>query len=94
MEIKSIYGIALIFLICHLVIFAKDYKGGEFRTIDAYTYGRFEVRYKASAGSGQTSTFFTYHDYTSGGSNNWNEVDIEILGRYTDDIQFNIITPR
>ena len=93
MEIKSIYGIALIFLICHLVIFAKDYKGGEFRTIDAYTYGRFEVRYKASAGSGQTSTFFTYHDYTSGGSNNWNEIDIEILGRYTDDVQFNTITP-
>lgn len=72
---------------------AKDYKGAELRTQATFTYGRFEVNYKASYGAGQTSTFFTYHELGSGGLDEWNELDIEILGRYTDDIQFNPITP-
>jgi len=93
MEMKSVYEIALIFLISHLVIFAKDYKGAELRTKATVTYGRFEVNYKASYGAGQTSTFFTYHELGSAGVDEWNELDIEILGRYTDDVQFNPITP-
>jgi len=71
---------------------AKPYRGAELRTIDSYTYGRFEVRYKAAAGAGQTSTFFTYYDGPNA-FENWNELDIEILGRYPDDVQFNAITP-
>lgn len=70
---------------------AKDFKGAELRTYAAYTYGRFEVNYRASFGAGQTSTFFTYHEL-SGGIDDWNEIDIEMLGRYTNDIQFNTIT--
>lgn len=71
---------------------AKPYRGAELRTLESYTYGRFEVRYKAAAGAGQTSTFFTYYDGPNA-YENWNELDIEILGRYPDDVQFNAITP-
>jgi len=71
----------------------KDFAGAEYRTKEAFTYGRFEVRYKSSAGAGQTSTFFTYHELGSEGTAAWNEIDIEILGRYDNDVQFNPITP-
>ena len=90
---KYLYFILAISMLLPLYVSAKQYKGGELRTKESYTYGRFEVCYKSSAGCGQTSTFFTYHDFTSDWINNWNELDIEILGRYTDDIQFNAITP-
>ncbi|MCF7805715.1 MAG: family 16 glycosylhydrolase [Candidatus Marinimicrobia bacterium] len=78
-----------IILILAVTLEAKPYRGAELRTNEAYTYGRFAVRYQSAPGAGQTSTFFTYHD----GGIEWNEIDIEILGRYTDDIQFNAITP-
>ena len=38
------------------------------------------------------SSFFTYYD-GGGGIGNWNEIDIEIMGRYFDNAQFNTITP-
>ena len=71
---------------------AKNYKGAEYRTIESLLYGRFEVRYKASLGSGHTSTFFTYNDIDP--LDQWNEIDIEIINRYPNDIQFNTITPK
>jgi beta-glucanase (GH16 family) len=77
-------------LLCPLMVAAKNYKGAELRTKVAYTYGRFEVRLKAAQREGVVSSFFTYHD--GGGSADWNEIDLEILGRYTDDVQFNTIT--
>ncbi len=69
----------------------KDYKGAEFRTKQSFLYGRFEVRMKSAFRDGMLSSFFTYHEF-SGGIENWNEIDIEILGRYPNDIQFNTIT--
>lgn len=90
---KNLYRKLFLALICLcLPLLAKTYKGAEFRTKAAYTYGRFEVRYKATKGGGQTATFFTYHELEIG-INDWNEIDIEILGRYHDDVQFNTITP-
>ena len=80
-------------LILPVMLTAKDFKGAELRTKLAYTYGRFEVNYQSSRGAGQTSTFFTYHELGSGGLHEWNELDIEILGRYENDVQFNSITP-
>ena len=68
---------------------AKTYKGAELRTKDSYKWGRFEVRMKSAAREGMLSSFFTYNDLNG----IWNEIDIEILGRYPDDIQFNTITP-
>jgi len=87
------FRLILVLIFMTGLIFTKNYKGAEYRTKASYTYGRFEVNYKASYGAGQTSTFFTYHELGSQGINEWNELDIEMLGRYTDDIQFNPITP-
>lgn len=83
----------ILFLILPVFVYGKDFRGAELRTKSSYIYGRFEVNYKASYGAGQTATFFTYHELGSGGISEWNELDIEILGRYTDDVQFNPITP-
>ncbi|MBI2429944.1 MAG: family 16 glycosylhydrolase, partial [Ignavibacteriales bacterium] len=78
-------------LIVPNILSAKIYKGAEYRTKQAFTYGRFEVRMKSAQREGMLSSFFTYHEITS--TADWNEIDIEIMGRYADDIQFNPITP-
>ena len=70
---------------------AKPYKGAEYRTKTSYLYGRCEARIKANGREGMLTSFFTYNDDYPNTS--WNEIDIEILGRYTDDVQFNTITP-
>ena len=70
---------------------ANIYKGAEYRTKTAYTYGRFETRMKSTQREGVLSSFFTYHEIVT--ANDWNEIDIEILGRYQDDVQYNTITP-
>lgn len=89
-NLKFIFVLILIF--CFSInSSAKIYKGAEYRTKLAYTYGRFEASIKSAQREGMLSSFFTYHD--EGGSQNWNEIDIEILGRYPNDVQFNTITP-
>ena len=70
---------------------AKSYKGAEYRTKAAFTYGRFEVRMKPAHRAGIVSSFFTYHEISN--LSEWNEIDIENIGRYDDQIQFNTITP-
>lgn len=85
--------ISFLFVICSLsFLLAKDYKGAELRTKDTFLYGRFEICYKSVKGTGVLANFFTYHDFTTSTAD-WNEVDLEILGRYTDDVQFTTITP-
>lgn len=86
---RNVASLAILFLFT--VSAAKDYYGGELRTKASYTYGRFEMRMKAAAGSGLLSSFFTYHDTAP--YNTWNEIDIEIMGRYHNDVQYNTITP-
>ncbi len=73
-------------------LFGKAFKGAECRTIDSYLYGRYESRYKPFVGTGMLANFFTYNDFSTT-SADWNEIDIEILGRYENDIQFTTITP-
>lgn len=85
-----LFNIGLILLLI-TQSFSKDFKGAEFRTKQTFLYGRFEVRMKSAFREGMLSSFFTYHEF-SGGLENWNEIDIEILGRYPNDIQFNTIT--
>ncbi|MGA9119157.1 MAG: family 16 glycosylhydrolase, partial [Bacteroidota bacterium] len=67
----------------------KPYRGAEYRTIGTMTYGRFEVRMRSAPVSGMLSSFFTYYDAASP----WNEIDIETMGRYSNEIQFNTIVP-
>jgi len=89
-NLKSIFVLILVF--CFSInSSAKIYKGAEYRTKLAYTYGRFETSIKSAYREGMLSSFSTYHD--EAGTQNWNEIDIEILGRYPNDVQFNTITP-
>ncbi len=81
----------LLFFLYAVTLTAKEYRGAEYRTKNYFTYGRFEVRMKSAHRDGMLSSFFTYND--SFPATPWNEIDIEIMGRYTDDIQFNPITP-
>ncbi|MCX6136609.1 MAG: family 16 glycosylhydrolase, partial [Ignavibacteriales bacterium] len=83
----------LCLLLQAVLLNAKVYKGAEYRTKESYLYGRFEVRMMSSQREGMLSSFFTYNDTIPFDASKWNEIDIEILGRYTDDVQFNTITP-
>lgn len=66
------------------------YSGGEFRSKEFYGYGRYEVSMKAIKNDGVVSSFFTY---TGPSDNNpWDEIDIEILGKNTEKVQFNYYT--
>lgn len=82
---------SILFLLLPIASFGKDYKGAEYRTKESYIYGRFEARYKPPRGDGIISSFLTYHEITS--SNEWNEIDFEILGRYDHDVQVTSIGP-
>ena len=87
-----VLGLMPSFLLQYQVAVAgKPYKGAEYRTKQSFLYGRFETRMKANGREGMLSSFFTYNDTYPATA--WNEIDIEILGRYSDDVQFNTITP-
>ncbi|MEZ6022546.1 MAG: family 16 glycosylhydrolase [Hyphomonadaceae bacterium] len=65
---------------------AKRFSSGELQTNELYRYGYFEARMQVPRGSGIVSGFFTYTQ--PGGQQTWDEIDIEILGRDTRQIQF------
>ena len=83
------------YLICSLCLSiylkAQNYRGSELRTLDPVLYGKFEVRYKPAQGDGLVSSFFTYNDSCCTTSP-WNEIDIELLGRYDHIVDLNTIT--
>jgi hypothetical protein len=70
---------------------ARDFKGAEYRSIENFTYGRFETRMIAPGADGVLSSMFTYHEISD--LADWNEIDIEVLGRYENAVQFNAISP-
>ncbi|MEL6824394.1 MAG: family 16 glycosylhydrolase, partial [Calditrichota bacterium] len=89
---RFIFIAVLLLLGFSVTLSGKPFKGAEYRTNIEMLYGKFEVRMKSAAGSGLLASFFTFH--TSGPlPAEWNEIDIEILGRYSDQIQFNVISP-
>ena len=63
-------------------------RGAEYRTLDSYTYGRFETRAKPTQGDGIVSSFFTFDDP----ANPWGEIDIEWLGLFDHTIDLSTIT--
>ncbi|MDP3682899.1 MAG: family 16 glycosylhydrolase, partial [Ignavibacteria bacterium] len=89
MKIQFLLPLAFLLLFINSTS-AKTYKGAEYRTKEAFTYGKFETRMKPAGKEGMLASFFTYHELGDGSY--WNEIDIEILGRYTNDVQFNPIT--
>ncbi len=70
-------------------VHCQTYRGAELRTHESYQYGRFEARIKSAQGEGLLASFFTYNDSTP--ATPWAEIDIEILGRWSDNIDMNVI---
>ena len=58
--------------------------------MDPVLYGKFEVCYKPAQGEGLVSSFFTYNDDAP--NTDWNEIDIELLGRFPNVVDMNVIT--
>ncbi len=60
--------------------------GAEYRSRGRFSYGFYSVSMKAAKCSGVISSFFTYT------GDPWDEIDIEFLGKNTEEIQFNYYT--
>lgn len=69
---------------------ATPYAGGEYRTNEFFGYGMYDVSMKPIKNDGVVSSFFTYTGSTDG--NQWDEIDIEFLGKDTTKVQFNYFT--
>jgi endo-1,3-1,4-beta-glycanase ExoK len=68
---------------------AKPFKGAEVATLDSWQYGLIEARvHFAGKGSGIISSLFTWF---VGPASQWNEIDVEYLGRYTNAMSFTTI---
>ena len=80
----------LIFLFIFCFAKSQLYRGSELRTLEPVLYGKFEVRYKPAQGDGLVSSFFVYNDDFP--NTDWLEVDIEVLGRYPNIVDMNVIT--
>ncbi len=70
-----------------------EYHGAELYTLESFKYGRFEVRMKMAYAPGCISSMFLYYnDSYMGNGKIWNEIDIEVIGKYPAAFQSNIIT--
>jgi beta-glucanase (GH16 family) len=89
---KTLFIIPILFFVFGLKAQGqvKKYYGAEIRTNESFLYGRFEVKMKSAEASGMLISFFTFYD-SPDFLTNWNEIDIEILGRYQNEVQFNAI---
>lgn len=65
----------------------KPYLGVEYRSVDTLTYGKVEARARFAKGSAVVSSLVTI--YTPWPPDDWNELDIECLGKTTGQVQFN-----
>ncbi len=68
----------------------SGYKGGEYRTTQAFGFGMYDVSMKPIKNVGVVSSFFTYTGPSDGTV--WDEIDIEFLGKNTNQVQFNYYT--
>ncbi len=66
---------------------AEPYRGVEMRSRQTVKYGRVESRIRFAKGSAVVSSLVLI--YTPYPADNWNELDIEFLGRYSDRAQVN-----
>ena len=72
------------------LVYSRQYRGAELRTADSFLYGRFDARFKPAQGDGLVSSFFTYNDDNP--NTPWAEIDVEVLGVYSNVVDFNTIT--
>ncbi|MBD3919883.1 glycoside hydrolase family 16 protein [Paenibacillus sp. PR3] len=62
----------------------------EYRSTNKYGFGKYEVNMKPAKNTGIVSSFFTYTGPSDG--TQWDEIDIEFLGKDTTKVQFNYYT--
>ena len=70
--------------------YSQGYSSAEIRTLEPLLYGKFEVCYKPAQQEGLVSSSFTYNDDHP--NTPWNEIDIELLGRFPNVVDMNVIT--
>jgi endo-1,3-1,4-beta-glycanase ExoK len=75
---------------CPRACSGKPYASGEYRTNDLYSHGRFAASLKAVKRTGVVTGFFTYTGASDGQP--WDEIDVEILGKNTSQLQTNYYT--
>jgi beta-glucanase (GH16 family) len=61
----------------------KPYSSAEYRTNNTFSYGTFETNMRSAKKSGTVTSFFLYT------GSPWDEIDVEILGKNTNQVQFN-----
>ena len=66
------------------------YSAAEYRTVQRYDYGTYKVSMKPIRNDGVVSSFFTYTGPALG--TQWDEIDIEFLGKDTTKVQFTFFT--
>jgi beta-glucanase (GH16 family) len=81
-------GIASLLLTPEPTDTAKPFRGVEMRSRDTLTYGKVESRVRFAKGSGVVSSLVLI--YTPWPADDWNELDVEYLGRYADRVQSNV----
>jgi beta-glucanase (GH16 family) len=67
--------------LCSNPAVAKPYKGAEIYSAESVKYGRYVMRMRMAKGSGLLSTFFTYKNGSEVSDTQWEEIDIEVLGK-------------
>ncbi len=69
----------------------RPYASGEYRTNNLYGYGLYEGRFKAAKANGiVAASLFTYTGPSDGQP--WDEIDFEVLGKDTTQMQLNYFT--
>lgn len=68
----------------------ENYTGGEYRSNETFGYGYYKVKMKPIKNDGVVSSFFVYTGESNG--TQWDEIDIEFLGKDTTKVQFNYYT--
>jgi endo-1,3-1,4-beta-glycanase ExoK len=66
----------------------KKYSCAEIQSNNVYGFGTYEVRMRSAGGPGIVSAFFNYAGPPTA-DKPYNEIDLEILGRYDDRVQTN-----
>ncbi len=68
----------------------NGYKAAEYRTNQSFGFGMYDVSMKPVKNDGIVTSFFTYTGPSDGTV--WDEIDIEFLGKNTNQVQFNYYT--
>ncbi|MCQ2232948.1 MAG: family 16 glycosylhydrolase [Paludibacteraceae bacterium] len=85
-------GVLQLKLTKEMVDGTAKYYGAELLSKESFKYGRYEAKMKMACAPGCISSMFLYYNDSYISGKNWNELDIEVLGKNSNAFQSNIIT--